>query len=160
MVLTLSEMTRRGFLGSAVVVGGAVAGLAVETGVANADPRVLPPDAASVGPDDPRYQDLVSRGYNARFAAKPESVRLVHTTGQVVAVVNEALRAGKRIAVRSGGHCFEGLVDDPSVRVLVDTSEMKAVYFDRERGAFAVEVGATLGQLYRTLYLGWGVTVP
>ncbi len=162
LVLTLSEMTRRGFLGSAAVVGGTVAGYAVAGGTASAgtESRVRPPDAVVVGQDDRRYRDLVTRGYNARFEARPESVRLVHTTGQVVAVVNEALRDGKRIAVRSGGHCFEGFVDDPSVRVLVDTSEMKAVHFDHGRKAFAVEVGATLGQLYRTLYLGWGVTVP
>jgi hypothetical protein len=161
-VLTLTELTRRGFFGSAAVVGGAVAGLAADRGTAGAstEPHFPPPDVVAVGPDDRRYQDLVTRGYNARFAAQPESVRLVHTTQQVVGVVNEAVRDGKRIAVRSGGHCFEGFVDDPSVRILVDTSEMKAVYFDPERKAFAVEVGATLGQLYRTLYLGWGVTVP
>jgi aclacinomycin oxidase len=161
-VLTLTELTRRGFFGSAAVVGGAVAGLTAGGGAASAgtEPCFPPPDVVAVGPDDRRYQDLVTRGYNSRFAARPESVRLVHTTGQVVRVVNEAVRDGKRIAVRSGGHCFEGFVDDPSVRILVDTSEMKEVYFDPERKAFAVEVGATLGQLYRTLYLGWGVTVP
>ena len=37
---------------------------------------------------------------------------------------------------------------------------MRAVTFDPLRNAFAIEPGATLGQIYRTLYYGWGVTIP
>jgi aclacinomycin oxidase len=119
-----------------------------------------PPGAISVRPGDTRYRELVTRGYNRRFTARPESVHLVHTTGQVVRIVTDAVRAGKRIAVRSGGHCFENLVDDAAVRVLVDLSEMNAVYFDPVHRAFAVSAGATLASMYRTLCEGWGVTVP
>ncbi|MEV4754153.1 FAD-binding protein [Micromonospora sp. NPDC049559] len=114
----------------------------------------------TVGPQDPRYQELTTRSFNGRFVGRPESVRVVGSTEQVVRVVDEAVRAGKRIAVRSGGHCFEGFVDDPAVQVVIDVSEMKGVYYDPAHRAFAVEAGVTLGQLYRTLYLGWGVTVP
>lgn len=121
---------------------------------------VDPPAVVAARPGEARYRDLVGRGYNSRFTGRPESVHLVHTTGQVVRVVTEAVRAGKRIAVRSGGHCFEDFVDHPSVRVLVDISGMNAVYFDAELGAFAVEAGATLGSMYRTLAQGWAVTVP
>ncbi|TMQ96679.1 FAD-dependent oxidoreductase [Actinomadura soli] len=35
-----------------------------------------------------------------------------------------------------------------------------AVYYDPRRRAFAVEAGSSLGEAYRRLYLGWGVTVP
>lgn len=159
-MLTLTELTRRAFLGTTTVTGGAALGLIGARASASPQLRFPPQGAVAVGPDDLRYQDLVNRGFNARFAARPEWIRLVHTTGQVVRVVDEAVRAGKRISVRSGGHCFEGFVDDPSVQVIVDTCEMNEVYYDPERRAFAVEVGATLGQVYRTLYLGWGVTVP
>ena len=113
-----------------------------------------------VGPDDPRYADLLRRGFNKRFAGRPDYVRLVGSTEQVVDAVHDAVRDKLRVAVRSGGHCLEGLVADPAVRVVIDTSLMTDVYYDPEMGAFAIEAGATLGEAYRKLFLGWGVTIP
>jgi FAD/FMN-containing dehydrogenase len=112
-----------------------------------------------VGREDPRYPHLVRRG-NTRFVGTPDYVQVVGSTKQVVAAVDDAVRHDRRIAVRSGGHCFENFVDDPAVRVVVDLSGLTDVYFDRQMGAFAVEAGASLGEVYRRLYLGWGVTLP
>jgi FAD/FMN-containing dehydrogenase len=120
-------------------------------------PRVAP---EKVGPDDPRYGDLIRRGFNKRFAGKPDYVRLVGSTEQVVAAVQDALRDTMRVAVRSGGHCLEGFVSDPAVRVVIDTSLMTGVSYDPGMGAFAVEAGTTLGEAYRKLFQGWGVTIP
>jgi FAD/FMN-containing dehydrogenase len=160
----MTAVTRRRFLGS--MAAGGAAGLLVarpETGAGataapGPGPGVLP--ALTVRSGDPRYLDLTSRCYNARFAGHPDYVRVVHSAEQTVAAVQDAVSAGARLAVRSGGHCLEDLVDDPAVRVLIDISEMNAVYFDESRRAFAVEAGATLGQVYRHLYLEWGVTIP
>jgi hypothetical protein len=116
-------------------------------------------DPVTVTPDDPRYDGLVE-GYNHRFVGKPHYVRLVSTTEQVVAAVDEAVAAGKRIAVRSGGHCFEDFTSSPDVQVLLDLSAMAGVYYDEARRAFAVEGGAKLEQVYRILHDGWGVTIP
>ncbi|WP_432054889.1 FAD-binding oxidoreductase [Streptomyces sp. bgisy022] len=113
-----------------------------------------------VGRHDPRYPDLVSRGINARFTPDPDTVRVVATAEQAVQAVRDSVRDGPRLAVRSGGHCFESLVDDPAVTTVIDVSEMRSVYFDEELNAFSVDSGATLGTMYRSLYLGWGVTVP
>lgn len=123
-----------------------------------------PTTAARFGPvsvrrDDPRYADLVRRG-NRRFIGRPDEVRVVGSTAQVVDAVRDGVRSGRRIAVRSGGHCFEGFVDDPEVRLVIDLSGMTDVYYDNGRDAYAIEAGATLGEIYRRLYLGWGVTVP
>ena len=112
-------------------------------------PRVA---SDKVGPDDLRYADLVRRGFNKRFAGKPDYVRLVGGTSQVVDAVQEA--------VRSGGHCLEGFVADPAVRVVIDTSLMTSISYDSDMNAFAVEAGATLSEVYRKLFLGWGVTIP
>ncbi|MBF9127559.1 FAD-binding oxidoreductase [Plantactinospora sp. S1510] len=112
-----------------------------------------------VGRDDPRYPDLAQRG-NRRFVGTPDEIRVVGSTEQVVAAVQDAVRTGRRVAVRSGGHCFEDFVDNPAVRLLIDMSGMTGVYHDPLRNAFAVEAGATLGEVYRRLYLGWGVTLP
>ena len=120
---------------------------------------VPPFGPVTIAAGDPRYPSLVE-GYNHRFVGRPEHVRLVGTTEQVVDAVAEAVAAGKRIAVRGGGHCFEDFTASPDVEVLLDLSPMAAVYVDRDRRAFAVEGGATLGRLYRTLFAGWGVTIP
>ncbi|GAA2617598.1 FAD-binding oxidoreductase [Actinomadura fulvescens] len=159
-MVTVAGTTRRGFLGGTLAGGGVLVGgkvLDVPGTPAECPPPLGP---VSVGADDPRYAELVSRGRNGRFVGRPESVHLVGSTDQVVRIVGDAVRAGKRVTVRSGGHCYENFVDDPDVRVLIDLSEMRSVYFDPGRKAFAVEAGATLGEVYRTLYLGWGVTVP
>jgi hypothetical protein len=113
----------------------------------------------TVTPDDPRYPDLV-RGRSHRFVGSPDYVRLVGSTEQVVSAVNEALRAGKRIAVRSGGHAYEDFVTNPEVRVVIDLSQLNRIGFDATRNAFLVEAGAQLRDVYRTLFTGWGVTIP
>ncbi|MEP6491932.1 MAG: FAD-binding protein [bacterium] len=113
-----------------------------------------------IGPSDSRYADLIRRGINKRFTGAPDYVRLVGSTAQVVDAVQTAVREGLRLAVRSGGHCLEGFVGDPDVRVVLDASLMNALYFDETMGAFAVEPGLLLDETYRRLNLGWGVTLP
>src|SRR5215218_3898344 len=98
-----------------------------------------------IGPDDPRYLAVVDKRFNKRFKASPDYVRLVASTDQVGSAVEEAVREGRRLAVTSGGHCLEGFVANPEVRVIIDVSPMKRVYFDADRGAVAVECGATVG---------------
>lgn len=166
----MSRQSRRTFLqGAALTAGGGVAAYGLGGTAARADDTAGTTDTATgaprsgpvaVTPDDPRYASLVDRHYNRRFEGRPDVVHLVGSTAQVVRVVDEALRAGRRIAARSGGHCFENFVDDPDVRVVVDLSGMTEVSYDRSRNAFAVDAGVSLGEMYRRLYLGWGVTIP
>ena len=115
--------------------------------------------AVTVLPDDARYADLV-RGVNQRWVGKPDYVCVPSTTEEVVQAVGTAVREGRRIAVRSGGHCVEAMVGSPDVQVVIDLSEMHRIDFDPVRDAFVVEPGATVGQAYRTLYKRWGVTIP
>lgn len=163
---------RRLLVGAGVVAGGAlgagVTGMAMADAVAKATGSAggaLGPGGAEefgpvrIRPGDPRYDGLL-RGNNFRFVGLPDEIRVVGSTDQVVRAVTEAVRAGRRIAVRSGGHCFENFTADPAVRTLIDLSPMDAVGYDPKMKAFAVEPGATLGQVYRTLFKGWGVTIP
>src|SRR5688572_16476812 len=106
---------------------------------------------AEVNPGDPLYRELQLRGYNRRFVGTPARVLVVDGTDQVVNAVEAAVASGQKLAVRSGGHCTEGLVDDPAVRCVIDLGQMDSVYYDRLRRAFAVEAGATLGRVYRAL---------
>jgi len=113
-----------------------------------------------IRPDDPRYLAVVEKRFNKRFRASPDYVRLVSSTDQVVAAVEEAVRERRRLAVTSGGHCLEGFVSDPEVRVIIDVSPMKRVCYDAARRAIAVEAGATVGETFRALFESWGVVIP
>lgn len=115
--------------------------------------------AFRITPDDQRYADL-TRGCNQRFVSSPDHVYLIHSTQDAVDAVQEAVDGGREIAVRSGGHCQEPLVDRAEVRALLDMSELREVRFDAERRAFRIEPGITLGEMLRTLYKKWGVTLP
>lgn len=115
--------------------------------------------AVIVTPDDPRYPDLTS-GTNQRFVAHPEMVRIISSTEDAVAAVRDAYAAGKRVSVRSGGHCVEDFVYNPEVEVVLDLSQLTEVTFDEHRQAFMVECGAMLLNVYEQLYRHWGVTIP
>ena len=59
-----------------------------------------------ITPDDPRYRAVVEKRFNKRFTAKPDYVRLAHSTDDVVAAVAGAARENRRLAVTSGGLYF------------------------------------------------------
>ncbi|MEU8890006.1 FAD-binding protein [Streptomyces sp. NPDC048442] len=160
-----THLNRRRFLvaGSAATLG--VTGTTLAEGTAQAAPA---PGAAggtggagvlTVTPQDARYPDLTS-GLNQRWTSAPEQIVLPRTTAQVVEQVQGAVSRGKRISVRGGGHCFEDFVHNAEVQVVIDMNLMDDVYFDEQRGAFAVEGGATLLRVYEELYKSWGVTLP
>ncbi|RZS29751.1 secreted protein [Herbihabitans rhizosphaerae] len=160
----MSDVNRRRFLTGTVAAGGAlaVAGTTLPT-VAGAEPASAL-DNPSLGPvtvtkGDPRYLDLRIKGVNSRFTTDPERFHLVGSTEQVVDVVHTAVRQNKRITVRGGGHSCENFVGD-GAQVIIDLSELHDISFDHRRNAFVVEAGATLREVFKTLYLGWGVTVP
>ena len=113
-----------------------------------------------IGPGDPRYHAVIDKRFNKRFSASPDYVRLASSTEQVVWAVEEAVREGLRLVVTSGGHCLEGFVSDPEVRVILDVSPMKRVYFDETMGAVAVEAGATVGETFQALFETWGTLIP
>jgi hypothetical protein len=137
---------------------GAGAALAVP-GTASAAPTAAPA-GEKIRPGDARYQDLVRRGQNQRFVGTPEYARVIRSTEDAVHAVQEAVRTGKRIAVRGGGHCFEDFVDSSDIEVLLDMSTYNEVTFDPRHRAFSIGAGATLETVYRELFYGWGVTVP
>src|SRR5579875_3169164 len=114
----------------------------------------------TVGPDDPRYTAL-STGFNQRFSGTPAYIALCGDSDQVLDAVRTALARGLRVTVRGGGHCYEGFVSDNPGGVIVDLSPMNGVYRDDAmHGAFCVQGGCTLWNVYEALYKQYGVTVP
>jgi len=108
----------------------------------------------------PQYAAIVDRRFNKRFTARPDYVRVASSTADVVAAVQDAVDEGRRLVVTSGGHCLEGFVSDPDVRVIVDVSPMKRIAHDPERRAIVVEAGATVGETFRALFEAWGTMIP
>nr|WP_241683028.1 FAD-binding protein [Actinomadura sp. J1-007] len=137
----MSSLSRRKFVAGSATVGAASLVAQPQEAAAGAAAGGAPRSGpAVVTKDDPRYPTLVW-GSNQRWVGTPDAVHVVTSTAQVVASVQEAVRTGKRVAVRSGGHCYENFVGDPAVRLVIDLSRLNAVYHDRQRGAFAVEPG-------------------
>ncbi len=120
----------------------------------------MPQASVKIGPGDPQYGAVVGKRFNKRFAGRPDYVQLVASTDGVEAALGEAVGAGRRVVVTSGGHCLEGFVSDPEVRVILDTTPMDRVYFDAAPGAVAIEAGATVGEAFRALAERWGTVVP
>jgi hypothetical protein len=120
----------------------------------------MPIQSKKLGPDDPEYRAVVEKRFNKRFIAHPDYVRLAGSTEQVRLAVEEAVRERRRLAVTSGGHCLEGFVSDPDIRAIIDVSPMKRIYYDADRGAIAVEAGATVGETFRVLSDTWGTVIP
>jgi len=117
----------------------------------------MPP---KLGPDDPRYREVLEKRFNRRFSATPDYVRLAGSTEDVVAAVQDALHGNRRLVVTSGGHCLENFVSDPGVRVILDVSSMNRVYADPRLRAVTVEAGATVGETFQALYQNWGTVIP
>ncbi len=115
---------------------------------------------AKINPGDPRYTAVVDKRFNKRFRASPDYVRLASSTDDVISAVQDAVNEDRRLVVTSGGHCLEGFVSDPDVRVIIDVSPMKRIYYDTEKRAVAIEAGVTVGETFRTLHDTWGTVIP
>lgn len=113
-----------------------------------------------IAPGDSRYRAVVEKRFNKRFKASPDYVTLANSTDDVVSAVQDAVDNGLRVVATSGGHCLENFVSDPDVRVIIDVSPMKRIYYDEEMRAAAVEAGATVGETFRALHDNWGVCLP
>ncbi|WP_368733159.1 FAD-binding oxidoreductase [Streptomyces alkaliphilus] len=143
-------------LGGTAAVGGAFAGQAAAIGRGTTDVTFAP---VTVTPADAQYGELV-HGMNNRYVGRPEAVHLVDDVSRVADVVQAAVTGGKRLTVRSGGHCLEDFVFNPEVQAVLDLSHLNKVYYDAGRRAFAVETGAQLLDVYTLLYQVYGVTLP
>ncbi|MEC3920238.1 FAD-binding oxidoreductase [Nocardia sp. CDC160] len=143
------SLSRRKFLGAATLgATSAFVGEAASYG-----------DPATAIPADSDYNTLTLRGYNRRFIAHPDEIFVPSNAIEVQDAVDASIRANQRIAVRSGGHCFDDFVDSPDTRALIDLQRMNSVDWDHQYGAFSVSAGADLETVYREL-ARWGVTIP
>jgi len=154
---------RRGFLsaGGGLLAGaGALSlprtapGLTAGTGTAPPAIRGLPP----IRPADPRYATL-RMGFNRRWVGSPAYIQVVRNASETVAAVQRAYEAGLRITVRGGGHCYENFSSGNHGGVIIDLSGMQGVHLD-PAGRARVEGGATLWNVYQTLFNDYNLSLP
>ncbi|TMQ94560.1 FAD-binding oxidoreductase [Actinomadura soli] len=131
-----------------------------------ADAAVADEGGLKIMPGDRRFAALC-RGFNPRWRANPEYVRVVRTSEETRAALEKAVNeqvtgTRDRITVRSGGHCYEDFVCSDDVRVIIDVSLMDRIYEDPDRGedVVCVEAGATNGDLRKGLFLQTGRVLP
>jgi aclacinomycin oxidase len=162
----MAEMNRRRLFARAAAVGagavsaGAFVGVQPATAERSAGASCPPPfSPVTVQPGDSRYDSFL-RAHNTRFSNRPERVTVAGSASDVEQALGRAVGAGRRVAVRSGGHCLEDFTTTPDIRELIDLSQMSDVYFDRTRNAFAVGPGAIVAPTQGTLFKGWGVMIP
>ncbi|WP_433733956.1 BBE domain-containing protein [Nocardia sp. CA-129566] len=143
------SLSRRGFMAAA-----ALGAAASATGgfAAHAEPH-------AVAPGELDYQRLTLRGYNRRFVAQPKRIHIPSDTGELRDAVARSVRDDLRLAIRSGGHCFDDFVDSTDTRSLIDLQRLNTVGWDEQHNAFSVGAGADLDAVYRGLSR-WGVTIP
>ncbi|WP_204018248.1 FAD-dependent oxidoreductase [Sphaerimonospora thailandensis] len=153
-------MNRRSLLltGAAVAGGSALAATGVRPAEASVN-RASDEVGALITAADSRYRALTT-GNNQRYESAPDYIKMIRSAADAERALRDAYRSGKRVSVRSGGHCFADLVCNPDVEVILDFSEMTHVGFDPRMQAFSVEPGARLLNVYEALYKGWGVTIP
>jgi hypothetical protein len=127
------------------------------------NPRPQP--STNVQPGDKRYPSL-SRGFNQRWIARPEYVRVLRSSEEARDALQTAVRETPRdpertrITVRSGGHCYENFVCGDDVRVILDVSEMCDISYDDDMDAYCVGAGAANWHVYSHLYPMSGRALP
>ncbi|MBJ7515256.1 MAG: FAD-binding oxidoreductase [Stenotrophomonas sp.] len=104
------------------------------------------------------HHEALQKGFNLRWppstARGADEIRICTTPEEVQAAANAALAAGHRITVRSGGHCYEGLVSNKLADewlTIIDLGEMKGMQYDEGRGIHSLCSDAEDGYRFRIL---------
>ncbi len=107
----------------------------------------------SSGADYEKYRG----GFNRRVSSHPKGIGICTNTEEVAAAVKYARTKSLRVAVRSGGHSFEGFSSNND-GLVVNLSAMNSVEI-LQGNTVKIEPGCTLSKLYDTL-LPRGKLVP
>jgi len=152
----MSEVGHRRFLaGAGAAVAVSASGVLADT--AEADQQSVGMQATTVKPDDAQYIDIIW-GTNQRWVGNPDVVRVRNSADQVVAAIQDTVTTGKRIGVRSGGHCYENFVYE-ATQVVIDVSELDAIGYDPAHNAILVGVVRGAHRTPLAAYLACVITV-
>lgn len=109
---------------------------------------VHPDDGMVLVPSDAPFA-AYNNGYNKRTLKTPSVRVLCATPGSVITAIQWARNNNVPLAVRSGGHSFEGL--SQGAGLIIDTRPMNEINIALDNDTFAAGAGALLGNVYGTL---------
>lgn len=108
--------------------------------------RALPPNEAQLLlPGQAAFQSTLA-SYNRRVMKTPQVRVLVQTDDAVAATLRWAQENNVPLAMRSGGHSYEGF--SGSTGVVIDTRLMNKISMSDDSDRVLVGAGAALGQIY------------
>lgn len=152
------ELDRRTFLRASLLtaLGYGLVGCGTRTAAPQANDALHADAAACVpvstdglllfGRGDQRYEELRG-GFNKRIQKQPLVIALCRTVAEVATAVRYARQQDLALAVRSGGHSFEGFSSNDGGMVL-DLSLMDHLEWRDDKGAIRVGPALTLARLY------------
>jgi FAD/FMN-containing dehydrogenase len=125
----------------------AVFGAATRGGAASLPklPGLSASEALLLLPDDRNFERY-QPAFNSRTMLRPQLRALCRTAKSVGAMVDWCRNNDLSFALRSGGHCFEGLSQSSSV--VIDTRMLDQVAIDAATKTAVVGSGASLGSVY------------
>lgn len=146
----MRQLTRRRLLGGlAALCAPALIGLPRARAAVLPDPPNLPADQALLLRPGELAFAAYDLSFNARVAVEPQLRVACRTADAVRTMVDWCRSHAVPFAVRSGGHCYEGLSQSPSV--VIDTRLINRVVLDARRGTVTAGAGASLGAIYRSI---------
>ena len=143
-------MHRRSFLRTLTTTS---AGLALPAGAAKqtAAPAPKPAKAAVafLTPEDAGY-GAARKVFNSTILTRPPLIACCTTEAGVVQAVTRAAQDGRPMAIKSGGHSFEGFCLSEQGMTL-ELSGLKSLHLDSKSGILAAGPGCQLGEVNRWL---------
>src|SRR5215469_15496105 len=119
--------------------------------------------AVVVSPQDPRFETLKG-GHNLRWPEDSRDaagrIHLCEDVGEVAEALQQAVSAGQRPTLRSGGHCYEDFVVNNPGGVILDLSLLTGAQRQSGQSAFRIAPGTQLWGAYTDLYKRYGCTIP
>jgi FAD/FMN-containing dehydrogenase len=109
-------------------------------------PNLSPADALLLRDGDRLFEDYQA-AFNSRTMLRPQLRALCRTPQAVAIMVRWCRDNALPFALRSGGHCFEGLSQSSSV--VIDTRLLDAVAIEARQRTATIGAGVSLGSLYR-----------
>ena len=119
--------------------------------------------AIKVTRGDVRFNSL-NKAHNARYPAMlSESVAdiaLCQNAGDVAQALQQAVSAGKRPTIRSGGNCYADFYINNPNGTLIDVGLLNHTGNLPHDPRYRIGPGATVGKAYQDLYRLYNVTIP
>lgn len=109
---------------------------------------------------DPRFPSFL-QGFNKRwYAGSCEVVYVCYTAEGTAVALEEAIQLyGKRVKIKSGGHCYENFVFSEDTKAILDVSAMNGVGHDPVNGYY-LDSGGTNWSAFNGVFRDYGKVLP